>query len=99
MVILDGEFVAAVYETVQLPDESVHEEILKVPPALLSLSATIPEGTVGELEVSVTDIVSVIELPALNVLELDVIDALVECSVFDEEELFVVELVPFWLSA
>lgn len=104
MVTLDRDFVDAVYETVQLPDERVHEEILNVPPALLSLSATIPDGIDGELDVSVTDIESVTEPPALNVLELDVNEVLVECNVFDVEELFVVELVVVelvlvWLSA
>jgi len=52
--------------------------MLKAPPALLSLSATIPDGTVGELEVSVTNIVSVTDWPAVKLLEPGVIVVLVE---------------------
>jgi hypothetical protein len=78
MVTLESEFEAAVYETVQLPDERLHEEMLNVPPALLSLSATIPDGTVGGLEVSVTSIVSVTVPLAVKVLELGVMLRLVE---------------------
>ena len=75
---LGSELMAAVYETSQLPDESVHEEGLKVPPALLSVSVTIPAGIVGELEVSETNIVNVTDPPAVVLLELDVMVTLVE---------------------
>ena len=74
---LAKEFVEAVYVTVQLPDDSVHEEILNVPPALPSLNATIPDGVVEELEVSVTEIVRVTDPPAVKLLELGVMVTLV----------------------
>ena len=70
------------YDMVQLPEDRVHEAMLRVPPAALSLSATIPVGTVAELDVSVTDIVSDIVPPAVMPLELGVILRLVEWSWF-----------------
>jgi hypothetical protein len=60
---------------------------------LLSLNETVPVGVTGEFEVSDTVIVSVTEPPPLTVLGLATIDVVVECNVFDVEELFVVELV------
>ena len=77
MATLGKEFVAAVYVTVQLPDESVHDEILNIPPALPSLNATIPDGIVEELEVSVTEIVRVTDPPTVKLLELGVMVTLV----------------------
>ena len=48
-----GGFGGTVYVVVQV-DGNVHDDGLKVPPALLSLHDTVPVGVVGELEVSVT---------------------------------------------
>ena len=51
---LFGELEGGSYDTLQLPDESVHEDGLNVPPMLPSFQETLPVRVVGELEVSVT---------------------------------------------
>jgi hypothetical protein len=71
-----------VYDVVQLPSDKVQEAESKVPPALLSLNNTVPLGVVGEFEVSVTDIVSVIVVPEFMVLEFGDIDVPVSSSRF-----------------
>lgn len=58
-----GGFVPGVYVTVQILDESVHEDGLNVPPVFPSLHDTVPVGMVGRLEVSATDTVKVTDLP------------------------------------
>ena len=49
-----GEFVKAVYDVWQLPDDKVQEGSLNVPPKPPSLHATVLVGIVGEPEVSFT---------------------------------------------
>ena len=56
---LFGWFADGVYDTVQLPDESVQEGELNVPPILPSLHDTVPVGMIVELEPSVTVAVNV----------------------------------------
>ena len=68
------------YDVVQLPSDKVQEVESKVPPALLSLNNTVPLGVVGDLEVSVIDIVSVIAVPEFSVLEFGNIDVVVASS-------------------
>jgi hypothetical protein len=51
--------VAGVYVDVQIPDDNVQEAGLNVPPALLSLNNSVPDGVVGGLELSTTVTVSV----------------------------------------
>ena len=68
------------YDVVQLPSDKVHEVESKVPPALLSLNNTVPLGVVGELEVSVTDIVSMIVAPEFIVPEFGAIAVVVVSS-------------------
>jgi hypothetical protein len=46
-----------VYTVVQLPDESVQEVGLNVPPKFPSLHDTMPVGVLGGLELSTTDTV------------------------------------------
>jgi hypothetical protein len=55
-----GEFMATVYDVVHPPDGNVQEVGLNVPPALLSVHITLPDGVVGELEVSIIVAVNVI---------------------------------------
>jgi hypothetical protein len=71
-------FMALVYEIVQATDDNVHEVGLKVPPPPPSLSVTVPFVIAVELEVSVTDMLSVSVPPAFTVLEFDVTDTEVE---------------------
>jgi hypothetical protein len=57
-----GEFVEAVYDVVQLPDDKVQEAGLNVPPELASLHVTVAVGVVWELYVSFTFTTNVTEL-------------------------------------
>ncbi len=53
-------FVAGVYDVMHPPDGNVQEVGLNVPPALPSVHVTLPDGVVGELEVSAIVAVNVI---------------------------------------
>ena len=55
-----GEFVEAVYDVAQLPDDKVHELGLNDPPEPPSFQVTAPVGVVGELDVSFTFTTNVI---------------------------------------
>ena len=55
------------YDTVQLPDESVQDGELNMPPVFPSLHDMVPVGVVGELEVSVTVTVNVTWAPEFTV--------------------------------
>ncbi len=59
------------YVDVQLPDDNVQEDGLNVPPALPSPKDMVPEGVVGEIELSETDIESVACPPVFTVVEFD----------------------------
>jgi hypothetical protein len=69
-----------VYDVVQPTFDNVQDVGLNVPPALLSLNNTVPLGVVGELEVSVTDMVNVVVAPEFIVVEFGKIDVVVESS-------------------
>jgi hypothetical protein len=47
-----------IYRTEHLPDNRAQEDWLNVPPALPSVHVTTPDGIVGKLDVSVTDVVN-----------------------------------------
>jgi hypothetical protein len=64
--------VAGVYVDVQIPDDNVQEAGLNVPPALSSPNDMVPDGVVGGLELSETDIESVACPPVFTVVEFDV---------------------------
>jgi len=80
MVTVDCVFVL-VYDTVQLPDESVHDVGLKVPPPV-SLNTTVPDGVLGVLEVSVTVTVNVTDSPEVTEAEFGVMNKLVGSAEF-----------------
>jgi len=61
-----------VYVDVQIPNDNVQDAVLNVPPALPSLSNIVPDGVVGEIELSETDIESVTCTPAFTVVGFDV---------------------------
>ena len=77
-----GEFMEVVYDVVHPPDGNVQEVGLKVPPALLSLHVTLPDGVVGELEVSATVAVNVIWVPEFTAAEFGVTVVVVEWKRF-----------------
>jgi hypothetical protein len=67
MVTVEGAVVETVYEIIHLPDDSVHGVGLKVPPAPLSVNDNVPEGVIGELDVSMTVPLIVTTPPAFTV--------------------------------
>ena len=64
--------VDGVYVRAHLLFESKHKFGLKIPPAPLSLHDMIPIMEEDGFEVSVTDVVTIIELPGVKVVEFDV---------------------------
>ena len=58
-----GEFRAGVYDVVQVPDASVQEAGLNVPPALPLVHDIVPFGVIGKLVVSATCTTNETELP------------------------------------
>ncbi len=74
-----GEFIAEVYDVVHPPDGNLQEAGLNVPPALLSLHVTLPDGVVGETEVSATIAAYVNWVPELIAAEFGVTVVVVEC--------------------
>ena len=74
--------VGGVYVRVHLLFESRHTFGLKIPPAPLSLHDIMPIMEEDGFEVSVTDAVTIIELPGVNVVELDVTEVVVASVLF-----------------
>lgn len=71
VMVTDAWLFVLVYETVQLPDESVQVVGLKVPPAV-SLNTTVPDGMLGLFEVSAIVTVNVTDPPEVIDAEFDV---------------------------
>ena len=69
-----------VYELVQFPDDNVQDVGLNVPPELLSVSETTPDGIFVEFNVSATATVNVNGVLEFKVAELGVIVVPVERS-------------------
>lgn len=61
-----------VYVTLQVPDDKLQEDELKVPPVDPALQVIVPVGVVGEFEVSFTVAVSITEPPAVILVGLPV---------------------------
>ena len=78
---------AVVYDVIQLPDASMHDEGLNAPPALLSLQDTAPAGVVGEIEVSLTVTVSVTDDPGFAADKFDDMVTEVESEVLGNDVL------------
>ena len=74
-----GAPVDGVYDVVHMPDDRVHVEELKEPPALPSLHDTVPLGVVGEFDVSDTVDVNVIAFPGVKDAEFGVMATDVVC--------------------
>lgn len=74
-----GAPVDGVYDVVHMPDDMVHVEELKEPPALPSFHDTVPLGVVGEFDVSDTVDVNVITFPGTKDAEFGVMTTDVVC--------------------
>ncbi len=79
-------FVEAVYIDAHEPDESVHEVALNLPPPLLSLHDTVPEGITGELDASLILTTNLTVPLEDRVAGFGVMVAVVECSKCTERD-------------
>ncbi len=96
---VDWGFVESVYDVVQLPDDNVQEEGLNVPPPLLSFHEIVPTGALGELDVSVTVAVNVMDEPEFTTDELGEILTVVGSGVLETDVLLLLVNIKLLLSA
>ena len=82
IVITFGGFPDAVYNAAHVPEESVHEVTLKLPPALPSLHETVPIGTVGEFDESLTNITNFAVPLGDRIAGFGLIEDVVRCKTF-----------------